>query len=124
MSELVLIIGASNNSERYSNKALNLLLSKGHKVIAVNPRDQIKNALKTVLGLSQVKDKIDTITVYLRPQLLKPDINEIVRINPKRVIFNPGTEDPEIISFVENNGIKVQLACTLVLLNTNQYDKY
>jgi len=64
---------------------------------------------------------IDTVTLYLNPKNQKEYYQQIVDLNPRRVIFNPGTENPEFYEILENAGIEVEVACTLVLLATGQY---
>ena len=67
---------------------------------------------------------IDTVTLYLNPQRQKDYYSYILSLNPKRVIFNPGTENQELYNLLIENNIKVEVACTLVLLATNQYSNY
>jgi len=121
MKEIVAIIGASNKPDRYAYKALKNLLSKGHIPVPINPRLEDIDGLKCYPNLESYPDKIDTITLYLRPAHLLPMVPQIIKIKPKRVIFNPGTEDAEIMEQLEEKGIEAQEACTLVLLNTNQF---
>ena len=103
-----------NNNTRLSSKALNDLkeavgLNKG--IIA----DVIVNTERILF------ENIDTITLYLSPLNQKIFYNYIVNLKPSRVIFNPGTENKEFENILEQNGIKTEVACTLVLLSTNQY---
>ena len=118
----VLLIGASNNPTRYSNMALERLLSAGYRVIPVHPLSEIEAPEPTVHHLSLVKEKIDIAVVYVRAELLKPDIKELVRIAPALVIFSPGAESVELINELEKNGIRTKNACTLVLLSIGQFE--
>lgn len=115
-----LVLGASTKPERYSFKAINLLVEKGHSVLAIGQNTGevagIKIYTKTI-PLSQ----INTVSLYLNPARQRDYYNYIVQAKPKRVIFNPGTENPEFYQLLKLNNIKVEVACTLVLLTTNQY---
>ncbi len=76
------------------------------------------------LQLKRIKiiyNDVDTVTVYLNPKRQKPFYDYIVSLKPKRVIFNPGTENPEFYSILKDNNIPFEESCTLVLLSTNQY---
>ncbi len=115
-----LIIGASDNPERYAYKALKMLQSHNHPVVAVG-----RKAIE-VSGVQIEKDKIhfdgiDTITLYVNPQNQIEYYDYILSLKPKRVIFNPGTENPELYKMLEQNGIGYEVACTLVLLSIKQY---
>lgn len=115
-----LVLGASTNPERYSFRAINSLLHHGHEVYAIGIREGKINQVeikKDKFDLSNV----DTITLYLGPQNQKPYFDYIKNLNPKRVIFNPGTENTELQNFLDANRIKWEEACTLVLLSTGAY---
>lgn len=118
----VLLIGASNNPARYSNKAFHRLIAHGHRVVPVNPFSEIDAAEPTIHHLSEVDERIDIAVVYVRAELLKPDISELIRIAPSTVIFNPGAENIEIKNELEHNGIRTRDACTLVLLSIGRFD--
>jgi len=115
-----LVLGASTKPDRYAFKAIEMLVNKGHSVVAIGQNTG------EVAGIS-IKTKniplknIDTVTLYLNPIRQKDYYNYIVSTQPKRVIFNPGTENPEFYQLLKLNNIKVEVACTLVLLTTNQY---
>jgi len=114
------VLGATSKPEKYAYKAIKMLLDKGHSVIAIG-----QNAGEVVGVKIQTKaiplKNIDTITLYLNPARQRDYYNYIVEAKPKRVVFNPGTENPELYQLLELNGIKAEVACTLVLLTTNQY---
>ncbi len=115
-----LVIGASLNPGRYSNLAINRLVNYGHKVEAVG----LKSGVVAGVNISTEKEpfeNIDTVTLYLNPQRQQEYYDYLVSLKPKRVIFNPGTENPELFSVLKKNNIEVEVACTLVLLGTNQY---
>lgn len=119
-SKKTLVIGASTNSERYSYRAVNMLVGKGHSVLAIGQKTGEVAGVKIQTKAIPVKN-IDTITLYLNPARQRDYYNYIIEAQPKRVIFNPGTENPEFYQLLELNDIKVEVACTLVLLATSQY---
>ena len=121
MLESVLLIGASSNPDRYANKAMALLLEGGHKVIPVNPRERQVLGVDAVSSIDEVDEPISTVSVYVRPERLKPDLDKLISLSPRRVIFNPGTEDDEMASALRDRGIHVLEACTIVLLKTEQF---
>lgn len=120
MNKKTLVLGASLNPGRYSNLAINRLVTYDHTVEAVG----LKKGVVAGVDISTEKDafeNIDTVTLYLNPKRQEEYYNYIVSLNPKRVIFNPGTENPEFYEILRKNNIEVEVACTLVLLGTNQY---
>ncbi len=116
-----LVIGASENPERYSNKAIKALLAHGHEVVAIGLRPGV---VEGVVFDAEKKtfENIDTVTLYVGPQNQPAYYEYIIALHPKRVIFNPGTENPEFISKLQSEGIYPEVACTLVLLATGQYE--
>jgi uncharacterized protein len=117
----VAILGASSNLERYSNRAQHRLMEEGHAIFPVTKKDEFIAGTKAYPNLESIFDNIDTLTIYVRPEILEPMIDEVIQCHPRRVIFNPGTEDADLQKKLAGAGIKVQVACTLVLLNTNQF---
>jgi uncharacterized protein len=115
-----LVIGASTNPQRYSNMAINRLIASEQPVVAIGQREGEVSRIK--IQTKQVPFKnIHTVTLYLNPIGQRDYYNYIVGLQPKRVIFNPGTENPEFYTLLKINNIKVEIACKLVLLSTNQY---
>ncbi len=117
----VAVLGASQNPERYSNKAVKMLMEYGYKVFPVNPSGRPVNGLNCYKSLNEIKDQIDTITVYLSKENSAPIIGQIIEAKPRRVILNPRAESEELSDKCKNAGIIVQEACTLVLLRTGQF---
>ena len=120
MKKKTLVIGASLKPERYSNMAIRRLRQYDHEVVAIGLREG------EVAGVSITSEAvpfshIDTVTLYLNASRQAPYYTYIISLNPKRVIFNPGTENPEFYQLLKQNNIEVAVACTLVLLGTNQY---
>lgn len=121
MSETVVVLGASPKPERYSNRALHELVAHGHRVIPVNPGHLAIDGIATVPRLSAIREPVDTVTVYVNPEVLAKQIPELIALRPKRVIFNPGAESPAAEAALDDVGVPYEEACTLVLLRTGQY---
>lgn len=116
---MTLVLGASPSPDRYSYMAVDGLHNKGEKVIAIGQRLGSIGEVEIIQEF--VYYDIDTVSIYLRPELHWFYIDYILKLKPKRVIFNPGTENPEFEKMLEEQGIIAERACTLVLLSTNQY---
>lgn len=115
-----LVLGASENTSRYSNLAVKSLTAHQHPVVAIGRRSGRIGEVEITTEHAPLKD-IDTVTLYLNPTNQKPYYDYIISLHPKRIVFNPGTENPELESLAEKKGITTQEACTLVLLSTGQY---
>ena len=121
MSKSTLVLGASDNSSRYSYLAVHKLISYGHPVKAIGKH---KGSVATDVAIETEKqpyDAIDTVTLYINPAHQKEYYDYILSLKPKRIIFNPGTENPELEELARNNHIEAVEACTLVMLSTGQY---
>lgn len=120
--EVVAVIGASSDTSRYSYKAMEMLEEYGHQPIPVHPREEEVLGRKVIHNLGELAGKkIDTITVYVNPAISDKYEKDILLVRPKRVIFNPGAENPKLQDSLTKNGIAVENACTLVLLRTSQF---
>lgn len=115
-----LVLGASENPMRYSNLAMNSLTRRGHEVEAVGLKKGNVAGVDIHTEPYEIED-LDTITLYLNPKNQEKYYDYIVGLNPKRVIFNPGTENPELFRRLKEKNIGIEVACTLVMLSTNQY---
>jgi len=115
-----LVIGASLNEDRYSYLAMRSLLRDGNQVVAIG-------LVQTeILGVQIVTERINftdihTVTLYLNPKRQVEYYNYIISLQPERVIFNPGTENPTFYKLLKQHNIYFEEACTLILLSTNQY---
>jgi predicted CoA-binding protein len=119
---MTLVLGASLNPERYSNLALKMLADRNLAAIGVGPKAGEAYGIPIVSDLGVLKDlEIDTVTLYLRSELQEAYYPSILALKPSRVIFNPGTENPEFANRLQRDGIEVVDACTLVLLTTGVY---
>lgn len=115
-----LVLGASDNPSRYSYLAVNRLKANQHPVVAVGRKETAVNG--TPVHKEQVNEEgIDTITLYLNPRNQVEYYDYILGLKPKRIIFNPGTENDELATLAKQHGIQPVEACTLVMLATGQY---
>ena len=117
----VVVVGASAKPERYSNRAVRLLIQHGHEVVPINPAAPSIEGLPVVPRLEALTGHVHTLTLYVsakRSSLLE---GSITKLQPDRVIFNPGAENPALRATLEAQGIHTEEACTLVLLNTGQF---
>ncbi len=115
-----LVVGASPNPDKYSYKATMMLNEYNHPVVAFGIKKGKIESQKIINELPTDKD-FDTVTLYLNPQNQEMYIDYILNLKPKRVVFNPGTENPKFKKMLLEKGVKALEACTLVLLRTGQY---
>jgi predicted CoA-binding protein len=115
-----LVLGASTKPARYSFMAIEKLVEKGHSVLAIGQNAGEVAGIKIQTKAIPLKN-IDTVTLYLNSLRQRDYYNYIVEAQPKRVIFNPGTENPEFYQLLKLNDIKVEIDCTIVMLAKNQY---
>ncbi|CAI8398222.1 MAG: Uncharacterised protein [Formosa sp. Hel3_A1_48] len=115
-----LVLGASLNSERYSHKAILMLRKANIPVVAFGLKKGVVSDIEIETRLKSYKT-IHTVTLYLNPKRQEAYMEYILGLNPKRVIFNPGTENPDFYKLLERYNIQYEIACTLVLISTNQY---
>lgn len=117
----VAVIGASRKPERYAHRALQELSRHGFAPVPVSRLGGEILGLAGYASLAAVPEPVDTVTVYLAPERQEPVIREILAAAPRRVIFNPGAENPAAYPALTERGIQVLEACTLVLLATGQF---
>jgi uncharacterized protein len=115
-----LVLGASTNQGRYSNLAANKLVRSGHAIVNVGLREG-EVAGVPIEKPETIHNDIDTITLYVGPQHQEELYDYIIKTNPKRLIFNPGTENSKLRRMANEKGIETEYACTLVLLSIGQY---
>lgn len=122
MKNYTLVIGASENEERYSNKAIKMLKEYEVPTLAISKRKGSVLNVSFITDIDSFENKeVDTITLYIGPKNQGEYFELIKKITPRRVIFNPGTENPELVEVLNSCKINYTEACTLVLLRTNQY---
>jgi len=120
MNKKTLVLGASLKPDRYSNMAIKKLIDYNYETVAFGMKQGEVSHVFIDDELKAYKS-IDTVTLYLNPSRQKEYYDYIISLNPNRVIFNPGTENPELYVILNENNINYEVACTLVLLSTNQY---
>jgi predicted CoA-binding protein len=120
MSKNTMVLGASAKPHRFSCKAIRLLRALGHEVIAVGKEagTVADVAIQSSIPLNEV---IHTVTLYINPTIQKSYYDTLLQLKPRRIIFNPGTENSELKKLAGQHGIETEYACTLVLLQTGQY---
>lgn len=122
--EVVAVLGASANENRYSYQAIKLLQECGHRPIPVSPKEDAILGHKVYKDLKELKEAglvVDTLTMYVNEERSNKMSEEILALHPKRVIFNPGSENRALTQKLRASGIEVEEACTLVLLRTQQF---
>ena len=120
MSKKTIVLGASTNPSRYSHRVTNMLNANGYETIPIGIKKGEIGGIAIETDLQEHKE-VDTITLYLNPERQKRYYDYIFSLKPKRIIFNPGTENPELIKLAKENGIEPIIACTLVMLSIGDY---
>jgi len=115
-----LVIGASENPTRYAFRAIHRLIDHGHEVVAIGRKAGKVKEVEILTGLPEIED-LDTVTLYINPFIQKEYESYILSLKPKRIIFNPGTENPAFIQRAKQEGIATEIACTLVMLSIEAY---
>ena len=115
-----LILGATPNPSRYAYIAANRLVNSGHEIVNVGIKSGAVAGAEILNGEPEVED-VDTITLYVGPKNQPQYYDYLLGLKPRRIIFNPGTENPALEQLAEDNGIEPIKACTLVMLASDQY---
>jgi len=121
MEKTTLVLGASSNPDRFSYKAIKSLQRREVPVIAVGRKDADLDSVRITKTLPDNIGPVHTVTLYLSAKNQKEYYNYILSLNPARIIFNPGTVNPELAKMAEKNGIEVVNDCMLVMLNTGRF---
>jgi len=119
----VAVVGASDNPEKYSYQAVMLLKEKGYEVFPVHNTIQEIEGIKVYPSVRDIPSPVDTISLYVSKEISSRLAEDLFTKKPRRIIFNPGTENSDLESKATFKGIKTLNACTLVMLRTNQFDK-
>lgn len=117
----VAVLGASTNEERYSNQAVKMLKEYDHVAIPVHPKGHVVHGLEARKSLGEISEKIDTLSMYVGPKISSGEADNIIKLGPRRIVFNPGSENSELAEKLKAAGIEVIEACTLVMLRTEQF---
>ncbi len=120
-SQTVVVLGASPKPERYSNLAVRRLKEQGHHVIPVHPREALIESLPAVPVLGDIVAPVDTLTVYVNPARSAALAQAVLKLRPRRAIFNPGAEAPTLQARLRQAGVEVVEGCTLVMLQTGTF---
>lgn len=116
-----LVIGASPKPSRYSYSAVVQLNRLGHPLIALGLREDKIGDIPIVKGLPPIEG-VHTVTLYVGPQNQAVYYDYILNsIKPKRIIFNPGTENNELYKSAKKQNIEVVEDCTLMMLSNGEY---
>lgn len=118
--KVTLVFGASLKSERYSNVAIKRLREHKISTLAFGLKEGMVSDVHIKKNLINFNE-VDTVTLYMNPKRQESYYNDIINLKPRRVIFNPGTENPVFYNLLKKHNIEVEIACTLVLLATKQY---
>jgi hypothetical protein len=117
----VAVLGATPKEDRYSFKAVKMLREHGHNPIPVHPAGHDVLGIPGVKSLADITKPVDTLTMYVGAQISDGELDRILALKPRRVIFNPGSENEGLADKLRAAGIDVVLACTLVMLQTDQF---
>lgn len=117
----VAVLGASPKEDRFSFKAVHMLKEHGHQPIPVHPAGHVVDGITSVKTLDDVQGPVDTLTMYVGPAISNDEYERILKLKPRRVIFNPGSENEELAEKLEAAGIEIVHACTLVMLRSAQF---
>lgn len=121
MEPVVAVLGASEKPERYAHLAQSMLMERGYAVAAVARRGELILGQPVFRSLLDCGQPVDTVTLYVGSARVGLLLDDILQACPRRVIFNPGTENAELRAELESQGIETWEACTLVLLRTGQF---
>lgn len=112
----VAVLGASPKEDRFSFKAVHMLKEHGHQPIPIHPAGHTVDGVPGLKSLDDIKEPVDTLTMYVGPDISDKELDKILRLKPRRVIFNPGSENEPLAQKLEAAGIEVVRNCTLVML--------
>lgn len=116
----VMVLGASPNKQRFAHTCVKSLMRYGHEVIPIGVKKGEINGKEIIQGKPSVKN-LHTVTLYLSQQNQEAYYDYILNQKPKRLIFNPGSENPNLKKLAEKKGVEVVESCTLVMLNTGNF---
>jgi predicted CoA-binding protein len=117
----VAVIGASNKPDRFSYQAVMLLKDKGHAVFPIHQRIENIEGIKVFSSIKDIKEPIDTVSMYVAADISTTLADAILSQKPRRIIFNPGAENPDLEQKAQKAGVKTHNACTLVMLRSGQF---
>lgn len=112
----IAVIGASKDRSKFGNKCVRAYKSKNHKVFPVNPKEAEIEGLKCYKSIKEIKEKLDIVSLYLPPKIGESVVDEIIKVKPKKVYLNPGTESEVIVRKLLDAGIEIKQECSIVAL--------
>jgi len=115
------VLGATPKEDRYSFKAVRMLKEHGFNPIPVHPAGHVVDGITSLTSLEEIGERVDTLTIYVSAKISSGELERILKLKPRRVIFNPGAENPDLAARLNEAGIETVEACTLVMLRTDQY---
>jgi len=115
-----LIIGVSENEERYANRVMRLLIERNYEVVAIGKKQGEVSGVKIGTELTEI-DNLHTISLYINAEIQKSYYDYIIKQNPKRVIFNPGTANEAFEKLLKSKGIQALNSCSMIMLTANHY---
>jgi uncharacterized protein len=121
MNKRVAVLGATDDPMKYSNRALHMLMEHGYEPIPINPRKQTVDGMTCYSSLKDMPADVDTVTVYVRPEISSTLIDDVLAAKPRRVILNPGAHNDKLSAECAKSGIEVVEGCTLVMLGTGSF---
>jgi uncharacterized protein len=121
MSKTVAVVGASNNRDKFGNKALRAFLAEGHRVIPINPSEQSVEGIRAYASVLDVPDTIDMATVYVQPDVTLRLLDEFQRKQISEIWVNPGAESDEVIAEARRRSLNIILACSIVGIGRSPY---
>ena len=117
----VAVLGASDKPDRFSYQAVKLLQEKGHKVFPIHQRVKTIDGQEVYKSISDIKEPVDTVTLYVAADISSALANDILSVKPRRIIFNPGAENPELVQLAQAQNVQCVEHCTLVMLNAGEF---
>lgn len=117
----VAVLGASPNEERFSFKAVRMLKDNGFKPIPIHPKGYTVDSIAGLKSLNDITEQVDTVTMYVDPKISDNELDNILKLKPRRVIFNPGSENKDLAEKLSQAGIAIKEKCTLIMLQESEY---
>jgi len=117
---LTVVLGASSNPARFSFKAVKSLVKHNQEVVAVGFKGGLIGEKEILVGKPHI-DNVDTVSIYIGSSRQADFYDYIISLKPRRVIFNPGTVNPEFMGRLKNLGIEPVTDCMLVMLNEGEF---
>lgn len=122
MAKSIVIVGASSRRDRFANKAVRAYLQKGYRVYAVHPREEVVEGLPVHRSVSEIPDKLDMASLYVRPEIGMTLVEELAQKGVRDVYLNPGAESDELYERARELGLNPVMACSIRALGLHPDD--